>query len=440
VIILESVDPEHHHRCARTAKTMLWIYFWLIFAEGILRKWLFPQFSAPLAVVRDPFLILAIVFAMRANIFPWNGFTASLSIIGVASLSVGLLADNNTLFVALNGFRTDFIHFYLVFLLPALFSREDVNRVARYSVWMLPPIAALMVYQFYSPPNDWINKTTELSTTSHQLAGTYGNIRPPSIFTFISGVAEYVTMTAAFLLAGIIERVSMGSIAKFLGTISIIVAVSVSISRYALAGVSLVILCYIIFALLRPNMGSQLIGFLIVGFFSVFVLLQFGFLEKSLDAFTTRVQLASSNEGGAGGFFARITSNFTDPILAWPDADWLGMGIGTLTNAGALLIQGNLSHLQVENELSRLLLEGGLVMGPAFIIWRAVLGVYLIVQAFRVAYINGDPLAWLLIPIVAQLVIIGQLGRPTTLGFMAFSSGLCLTIIRHSDTHTGSEA
>ena len=433
MIGFESIDEDHNARCIWWSRMCVWSYFWLLYGEGILRKWVLPEYSAPLAVVRDPFLIMAAILCMRAHVFPWNTFSKILTFIALASFIAGLMADSVSIVVVLNGLRTDFLHFYLIFLMPALLTREDVDKMARYSLMLLPVVAVIMVWQFYSPPDSWLNKTTGLSAEVHQLGGTFGNIRPPSLFTFISGVAEYLTMASAFLLAAVIGRLDLDFHWKALASAGLMVAIAVSISRYALGGAALVIICFVIYALIRPNMASQLLILAVVGIFGVFVLLQLGFLEKSINAFTERVHLASQNEGGFGGFFVRIAANFVDPIAAWADQPILGLGVGSLTNAGSLLTVGNLANLQVENELSRLLMEGGLIMGPAFILWRVVLGFHLIGRAFHVAHLYGEPLAWLLIPIAGQLVLIGQLGRPTTLGFMAFTAGLCLTIIHHAE-------
>ncbi len=35
-------------------KKLFWAYFLLLIFEGALRKWILPQFSAPLLLVRDP--------------------------------------------------------------------------------------------------------------------------------------------------------------------------------------------------------------------------------------------------------------------------------------------------------------------------------------------------------------------------------------------------
>src|SRR5438132_957517 len=69
----------------RDIRRLIYLYLFLLMIEGALRKWIVPQFSNPLLLVRDP-VVLAIYFlAWRAHIFPRNGFILWLAIIGVLS-------------------------------------------------------------------------------------------------------------------------------------------------------------------------------------------------------------------------------------------------------------------------------------------------------------------------------------------------------------------
>ena len=64
---------------------LIWTYFWLLIIEGALRKWVLPQLSNPLLVIRDP-VVLAIYFlSLRARVFPKNAWVIVLIVIGVLS-------------------------------------------------------------------------------------------------------------------------------------------------------------------------------------------------------------------------------------------------------------------------------------------------------------------------------------------------------------------
>ena len=48
-------------------KKLFWLYFLLLIFEGALRKWIVPQLSAPLLLVRDPVALWIIVWRLIAQ-------------------------------------------------------------------------------------------------------------------------------------------------------------------------------------------------------------------------------------------------------------------------------------------------------------------------------------------------------------------------------------
>src|ERR1043166_1308985 len=53
-------------------KQLVWLYFWLLIFEGALRKWIFPQYSAPFLVIRDPVALAIYYVAVQARLFPMH--------------------------------------------------------------------------------------------------------------------------------------------------------------------------------------------------------------------------------------------------------------------------------------------------------------------------------------------------------------------------------
>ena len=114
-------------RAHRSLVLLIWFYFWLLIWEGALRKWFFPSLSAPLLIVRDPIVLLIYAIALAQGIFPFNRYV--LAIFGLAGLSfVASLCTFGNLGVILYGLRTDFLHLPLIFLMPKVLNREDVDR------------------------------------------------------------------------------------------------------------------------------------------------------------------------------------------------------------------------------------------------------------------------------------------------------------------------
>jgi hypothetical protein len=53
----------------RWLKRWIWIYFWLLIFEGVLRKWIFPELSGPLLLIRDPVALIIYYRAYRCGKF-----------------------------------------------------------------------------------------------------------------------------------------------------------------------------------------------------------------------------------------------------------------------------------------------------------------------------------------------------------------------------------
>ncbi len=75
----------------RNIQRLLWLYIFLLVVEGALRKWIVPQLSNPLLLVRDPIALLIYALAIRAHIWPRNLFMYFLAPIALLSWLVAIL-------------------------------------------------------------------------------------------------------------------------------------------------------------------------------------------------------------------------------------------------------------------------------------------------------------------------------------------------------------
>src|SRR5947209_16684365 len=76
----------------RHIRALIWLYLILLIFEGALRKWVVPQLSNPLLIVRDPVVLVIYFLAARARVFPWNRYVSSLTALAFFSCIAGLLA------------------------------------------------------------------------------------------------------------------------------------------------------------------------------------------------------------------------------------------------------------------------------------------------------------------------------------------------------------
>jgi len=152
----------------RNIRRLIWLYLWLLIFEGAFRKWIVPQYSAPLLLIRDPVVLGIYLLALRARIFPQNVYVISLVILAILSWAAGIivllpyLATKTIVLVTGYGVRSNFLHLPLIFIIPALFDEEDVKRVGWWTIIGMIPMALLMAMQFASAPDAYINRAAGL--------------------------------------------------------------------------------------------------------------------------------------------------------------------------------------------------------------------------------------------------------------------------------------
>src|SRR3984893_14824121 len=176
---------------------MIWLYFVLLIAEGALRKWIFPSLTAPLLVIRDPLVLLIYIQAVRCRRFPFSGpmvvyFLLLISFILLALFQMIAGIGGGPL-VAIYGLRTNFLHLPLIFVISQVFSYADVIKLGRWTLMLSVPMAGLMIWQFLSPPDSWINAAT--MADAQQISFALGKIRPAGTFSFATGVAKFFVLT-----------------------------------------------------------------------------------------------------------------------------------------------------------------------------------------------------------------------------------------------------
>src|SRR5207237_1326634 len=123
IVLVRSAEEKAKHR----VRQLIWLYFWLLLIEGALRKWVMPRYSNPLLLVRDPVLLVIYFYTLRAHVFPRNAFVILLWTIGILSLIASVaslypyLPFTTLLEVTLYGFRCNFLHLPLIFIMACFF-------------------------------------------------------------------------------------------------------------------------------------------------------------------------------------------------------------------------------------------------------------------------------------------------------------------------------
>lgn len=421
------------------------VYIVLLMIEGALRKWTVPQVSNPLLVVRDPVLLAIYFAAWRARVFPRNGYITSLAIIAALSLVLSIYVFSNYLLslplwvTLLYGFRSNFLHLPLIFVIANVFDEKDVRRIGLWTLIGLIPMSVLMVAQFKSSPGSFINATAGgLVEGSEQLATAGGRIRPAGTFSFISGPIYYCSVAAAFLLYGIITRGTYRLWILVPAGVALVVSIGVSGSRACLGSVLLVVGALLVVMVVRPQVVGQFGRLLVIAVVAILVISRLPVFKEGVDVLSERFTATAEVQETtiAKGMIGRVLEGFTEGLTNLNQIRAEGWGLGIGTNVGARFLIGGPGFILSEKEWTRVLYESGPILGLAFLMWRLILTIRLGYVSLLALLHRNQTLPLLLYSAGFFLLLNGQLGQPTTLGFLVVILGLGLAAMHESQSET----
>tara|TARA_B100000965_G_scaffold389190_1_gene394567 strand:- start:5071 stop:5943 length:873 start_codon:yes stop_codon:yes gene_type:complete len=289
-------------------------------------------------------------------------------------------------------------------------------------------MTTIVVLQFFSSQGAWINRQIGgLQTVG--ITGAEGRFRPSGTFSFVTGISAFYPLVTAFLFAGLIRKNIIPKWAMIASATAVVIAIPFSISRLTALSCVLVLLAGLLSAFvlgIRPGFVARSIAILAI-LASIVPFLPF--VHEGIRTFETRWNI-STDQGIKVSIIDRYISDFVTPIQHSTDVPFFGYGIGAGSNVGAKLLTGKRSFLLGEGEWSRIIMELGMVLGLAYIIYRIALTWYLFKTSMR-ALMRGNAMPILILSACGLLVLHGQWGPPTILGFAIFGAGLTIAAARN---------
>lgn len=415
------MNPQQE-RARRRLVGLLWLYFSLLILEGPLRKWILPGLSDVLLIVRDPVAALAIYIAVRHGWMPNDRIVRALLVLTGLFAALGVLqfalGYTRSLPVLVFGLRTYFLHVPLVFIMGQVLDSRSLRRLVVATVVVSVPIALLMVRQFQSGPEDWVN--LGVGEGGRQIASAMGKVRPAGPFSYVTGPVSYFSLSFACLLASHFGGARVPALVRWSGWAALLVAAAVSGSRALIVGLVPVAVATIAALVLRPRFIAGLVRMAVVLAAVGMIVWSFTVVQEGVDVLNARMDAS----GGTQELLQRSTSAYQFVTVAWTDAPLIGLGLGLGTNAGAALMGQSVFQLG-ENEWPRVILEAGPVVGLLYLLWRLWLAVRLVRLSARAAAV-GSVLPLALAGACLMNVAMGQWGQPATQGFAVWVAGLCL--------------
>lgn len=416
-------------------KLLIWSYVLLLIVEGALRKWVLPGLADELLIVRDPIVLAIYGVALAAGLFPTHRFIAAIAALAGLSVVISVLGGHHHALVIAYGLRINYLHLPLIWIMGTVLDRRDVERFGVALLLIAIPMTLIMVIQFRSPMNAWINRGVGNDEVG-QIFGADGRIRPPGLFAFITGPQLFFPLCAAFFFNEISGTKRLPWYLLIASGLAIAIALPVSISRTVMLGTGVVALAFLGALPFSSARFGALVRPLLLLVVVAAGLSQLPVFREGIEVFMMRWDTAAAESDGAawGSVVDRTVNGFTNPYYFMKMAPLLGHGIGTGSNVGARLTSGEVGFLLAEEEWGKVLLELGPIIGVAFIGFRLVLTLWLGLQAWRALRTERNLLPLLIFSATALTMMQGQWAPPTVLGFAVVGAGLLLAACRPAST------
>lgn len=432
---MNSITAPQLETTYKSIKIAIWMYFLLWIFEGALRKWFLPSLATPLLVVRDPIAIYIILRSFYLNVKFMNPYVVLSSIFTLLSLAITLTFGHQNLFVGLYGARIMLIHFPLVFIIGQVFTRKDVLKMGRFLLAMNIVMTVIVYFQFISPQTAFINVGIG-GEGSAGFSGAMGYSRPSGTFSFISGLASFYTAVSVFVFYFWLSKDFCSKILLYASTITLVIALPLTISRGAVVAVLIVGLFAVIASMTSIKMVIKLIISGVVFYLVIIALQEFSTAFKlSTKVFMDRVESANNSTSGGGlkdSIFLRMLNDFIGPIVDLFSQPLFAGNLGMGTNAGAQMLKGKVSFLIAETEFGRLGGEQGIIFGGGLIVLRMFLTIDIAIKSIKLPQ-EEKLLPFIICGAAGVTMIQGQWAQPSILGYATIMAGLVMASLKKTD-------
>jgi hypothetical protein len=426
-------DPQE--RAKHRIRQLVWLYFWLLIVEGALRKWMLPQLSNPLLVIRDPVAVAIYFYAIRARVFPRNWWMIALGVLAALTILCSYVqlfpyvSPKAITLVAGYGFHANYLHIPMIFIIGSVLRPEDVRRFGWWTLILLIPMVVLMVAQFRAAPDALLNRTA--GGEGEMMTAAMGKVRTAGPFSFVVGVMSFFALATAYLIWGVLKPGVYKNWLLAAAGIALLIGIVVSGSRSVVGACVLVIGSLVLVALFRPSALNRFSQVLVVVVILGFVVSRTPIFREGLEVITTRFNEAAeaSETSVTASMLWRVWDGFVQPFRVLDKAPLLGFGLGIGTNAGAKLLTGQAVFLLTEDEWARIFLENGPILGLGYVLWRCLFALHVGWLCLRSIFVRSL-LPLLLFSSTFFSMLTGQFGQPTILGFTVLVTGLTLAALK----------
>lgn len=421
-------DPNSYFARMTLLKKLFWLYFLLLIFEGALRKWVAPELSAPLLVIRDPVSIWIVWEAYRTHKWPqrWSAVISALTVGLVGCWLIQSVAGASSWLIGLYGLRSYLLPFPVLFIMGENLDEEDIRRIGAFTLWLLPPMALLEVAQYMSPGSSFLNRGAYEG--EGQIGFANSHVRASGTFSFATGAVQMDLLAACFILYGMIKKGLGKNWLLWASAFALLLSTPMTGARGLVYQLAATIACVVVGAFMGASQFVRVLRIIVP-------LLIVAFMVSLLPVFSDAAGLLMGRFEDAknlveGDPWHALIFRGTTPIVdALEDANfmnsWIGVGIGHGAIAVSAMLNGTRDALAGDNVFARELLEMGPIVGIAYQLYKLFMATMVIGGGLAAAR-RQEPLALLLIPMAAVSIIYTSPEQPTAQGFLVISTGIAI--------------
>jgi len=339
--------------------------------EGAVRKWIFPEWSMEIYLVKDFIVAIMLIASFSASRFvssndlfwgwrkSWISFVLPLygGIVFIDAFNPNL----PNLALGLWGLKVHLLYISLLFIIPIIYQRWPglLWRDVRIILFLGIGIAVLGLIQFSLPPGHFLNRYV-VEGSSISTFGITNAVRVTGTFPYITGMTVFMLFTTALSLT-----ILLSGPKNTFWLITLTASVALMGAAMVMTGSRWGAYMLILFVLfISYQIGVRLLSRpAVIGlvFFAIALFVAATFWDNALQALILRAQSASDKDTRVAtmlfGFWRFIT-----------EVGALGYGSGSTHQAAPALVPGGfyewLSPIDIrtfEDEPSRVLVELGLI-------------------------------------------------------------------------------
>jgi hypothetical protein len=424
-------------------KFIIFFFAYMIF-EGVLRKWILPNFQTYIYFVKDFLLIFIYFYAIKYN-FLFNKTYSKLFIFFIIIISlyglIGYQLDFQGILSYLLGLRSYWLYAPLTLIMVHVFDIDDVKKFLKINLYSIFPYFILILFQSYSSDTSIINSGFNSMVTTPD--------RPSGFFIHITQNSYYL----AFMFACLYSKISITSnltVKKFiyyLVLIFILLSVMILLKSRSVYILNSIIVIYSFLTILFYNKKNyfKLKKLIIIGIFTplLFLLTKNIFKDEynsSASRFNTdtyyemkvvkeykSIKLPSiifSKDNNQQVTVIEFCNKYSSlcriineiyfiPIIY--DSSLYGAGIGAGTSAVAAFTE-NIPFTLGEVENNRVIMELGYYVGPLFVLLK-----YFMVLFFHILFFFKNENKLLVAPMLPLMCVLIAMGPVTySASFISF--------------------